>query len=987
MTTPDFFRDLPSLKLPKKLPDFFEEIPEEPPEMPTEEPKNFLRELGRAAALRAQIAPPAEVLPQIGAGALEELSLGSIDVMKPETPAGEFSREAGRLALGFPLLMRGLNNLLRPVGWLGRLLGTAAAGGTRRAVKDYFKKGEINPKDVATEGAIWGAIEGTIQAVGLGLTTKRAIDFISKRTGKSKADVARFLADKFKSRFKKRFKTEPTPRNMELLPPEEVSEVVEGSIADIQKEAARLREVPKLLEAPREIPKVPEVISTTEPVEAQLLKDNKVTEAFAKLAAKVDVEAPFKRIGATETGFRVKSYFDQVSKNIAKGKEVQKDIKKLKLSEEEMSSLVLASERATPPKDPKLKEGYKIVRKFFDDSLAELKKAGVLKEGFVENRIQQIKDQIEEVKSQLGKARTSQAKKNYRIELEDLNTELDDVKDIKFVSIPANLWFDNKVSTDPALARRVVRFLNKKRRKTATIKDLIDAKVISPKDINVNEIISHYSRKAGRDIALGKVIQAAKNEGLATLKERPGYLKIPGFIAPELAKYYVHPAFADYIQGYTEPKRFSNWEKLVRRTKGWSFYNPVIMPVNDLYQHAAAILGDVRNLPTIGGSWVKAFKDVKNKTPAFWDAYENGLFSQPFIPEDMTFKAFTSRMSKETSSSFLNLIKNIPFKLHDKLYDAIGSVAWGTDRMIRMATYNHLLKQGLSPRDAAQTAALFHGDYASVPPATRRQLNKFLWTPTFKIVMGKMQKDAIKGAYKVGAAIAKGEDIPKAELAKFKGLLGALAIIAGLDLWLTSHGFKRETFGLRYSTPTVVDRKKKEFWLNLSNPLNLLWKFAWRGYDTFTKPGVEKRFWSFIRRNKFEYAIPTQILWELTENQSINRKKIYETADSFPTQLGKMAVYSMKRALPFLGKVDKTNEFVKPEAREAMQKELGIIPSYLPSMFPYITDPKKVRQRRLVQKIQRQFLEKAKRYRREGKELTEKDWQRYKAEIYKAASD
>lgn len=1043
MTEPDFFKELPNLKVPDRIPDFLAEIPEQE-EVRAKKPVVTLpvEEISEREAMQElpeDISPMAmpylaqsmafatqagrRGISRSGKRILSGLTFGLSELipgLKTEEPKTKTEKElaVANEIMGSLLPWGAFEKyVVAPVGarvgakiaakaahrkilkGLGAQLGTkfAIRGGAAPAIdslKNFIRTGDVPSLDeLAKEGLIVGGIGGAFDMLGeVALPTMRSLSNIAKKEGRSLWDVYKEFGRAIRNRGFSFLKGTAKP-----VTPDDVLEIgkdfakqkgfpVEAPIT-LEKVAIPTEITPKKV---AKITKVPSenVIKKDEPVEAQLLRDNQVTKAFDKLSAKLNVEAPFKKVGANETGFRVKTYFDQVSKNIEKGEKVQKDIKKLKLTDEQLSELALASEKATPPKDPELKKGYKIVRDYFDTTLKDLKDAGVLKGGFVENRIEAIKDDIARTQELLKKAKTTQAKRNYEVELQDLRTELQDVQDIRFVSIPANLWFDNKVVTDPAMARKVVRFLNKKRRKTATIKDLINADIIKPEDVNMNEIISYYSRKAGRDVALGKIIKAAKNDGLATLEEKPGYVKVPGYVAPELSKYYLHPAFADYIHSYTEPKKFSNWEKLTRRTKGWSFYNPVIMPINDLYQHAAAVLGDVRNIPTLGKSWVKAFKDSKAKTKDFWNAYENGLFSQPFIPEDTSFKSYADRMKKETGSPFVSMFKNIPAKLHDKLYDAIGSVAWGMDKTIRMATYNHLKKQGLTDREAAQTAALFHGDYASVPPDTRRQLNKFFWTPTFKIVMGKMQKDAIKGAFKVGESILRGKEIPKAEAAKFKGLLGALTIIAGLDLWLTSHGFDREIFGLRYSTPTVTEEgKRKQLWMNLSNPLNLIWKFAFRGYESFTKPGTDRNLWQFIRRNKFEYAIPVQILWEISENKRTDRQPIYEADDDFATKLRKSAIYAGKRVFPLIGKVDKTNEFVKPEARTAMQQQLGIIPSYMPSLFPYVTDRKKILQKRAVQRVLRKFMEKSKRLRKEGKSITEKDFEKYKEEIRKITSN
>ena len=159
--------------------------------------------------------------------------------------------------------------------------------------------------------------------------------------------------------------------------------------------------------------------------------------------------------------------------------------------------------------------------------------------------------------------------------------------------------------------------------------------------------------------------------------------------------------------------------------KGFAFYNPIILPFNDVIQQAM--------LTGIKGStfWVEAAKDLKNLTPAYWEAFENGLFSQPF---NIFLKDYEEQW-KGSLSENKTLPKRLKkFFLNDKIvnsaYKLSSNIAWTLDRTIRMASYRYLLGQGLSPREAAQTAALFHGDYAMVDPNTRRFLNQLFFTPT-----------------------------------------------------------------------------------------------------------------------------------------------------------------------------------------------------------------------------------------------------------------
>ena len=71
--------------------------------------------------------------------------------------------------------------------------------------------------------------------------------------------------------------------------------------------------------------------------------------------AKLDVESPFKQIGANETGFAVKNYYDQINKHIEQGEYVIKQLKKLKLTKDQYNNIIFQAESATPPPIPCIK--------------------------------------------------------------------------------------------------------------------------------------------------------------------------------------------------------------------------------------------------------------------------------------------------------------------------------------------------------------------------------------------------------------------------------------------------------------------------------------------------------------------------------------------------------------------------------------------------------------------------------------------------------
>jgi len=983
-----------------------------PEEITPEEPTTFWQRLGKASAMQAQIAPPGETLPQIGAGTLEELSLGAIDIMPSKTEAGKFARGVGKYAIATPLILEGLASVLSPFKLLGRILGIGAAGSYMSGVKQYFKKGEINLKDVAKEGSIWAALQGVGEIANVALQTKQAIDFISKTSGKSKPEVARFLSDAFKKRFKQKFKAEPTESNITILgksQPSKMAETWENAIKDakvveikpvkpkFEFEAPKVEvpkitkvEVPKVAEVPPKPPTPPEPPAPpTKPSGEEPAVPGKITEGtakyFSKLGAKFDVEYPFKKVGAPETGFAVKNYYDRINFHIEKGKQEIKKIKKLKLTKHEAAEVVLAAEKAAIPKDPKVREGREILRKYYDNSLIDLKKEGVLKKGFHERLLDSIKMQMK-ANDEIIKISKPKEKIKLRNENKELAREAKEVAKLKFVSIDARELFEAHAMGNPALTKKVVKYLTKRKRKTLSLQDLVDSGAITEEQLTPEKQISSYSKKFGRDMALAKVINAGKEEGLVSSKEVPGMVKIPGYIAPELAKYYVSPTFADFVQGYTNPRTFTNWEKLANRLKGWSFYNPLVLGFNNLWQHAWVVLGQPQHLAKLPGAWKQAVLDVKNKTPNYWEAFENGIRSSPFVALEKNIGALTTSLKKEGPNPLLSMIQvstKYPKVIHEKLYDAVQTIAWtGGDMVPRMATYNWLRSIGLNPRDAAQTSALFHGDYASVPADIRRMLNKFVYTPTFPIVMTKTVLENLKNSGKVAKISyerAKGEKKEKVDpktKARASGLIGATIILGGLHATMKSLDFDA-VFPLWHYKRDYRDKqgKLKTQHVYFAIPLNIILRYIGKGYETFTQPGIENRILRFAKRMKFQTAIPIQILWELLENKDRHWKEIYDPRSPIYEQATDMLTYIGKRSIPLIG-IPLGERFTDPDQRKETIEEFGWLVNMIPSVFTFKsdTDRKKAKKKKNALKRRLQWLK---------KKLSPKEKENYKKEIKK----
>jgi hypothetical protein len=938
-------------------------------------------------------------------GNLEELSLGAVDVMQPKTKGGALMREAGKYMLAYPLMFKGLYKLLGPGGWIARIIGMGAAGGTRSTVKQYFKKGEIDPKQVGIEAATWAGLQAVGEIGATAIQTKQAIDFISQRTGKPKAEVARFLARTFRNKFGKKFKAEPTAKNIELI----TNQNPEG-VADVWKEAAETTKAMELkkpeaprfeIEAPKptvvppekptikpEVPKAkPEQVLEKDPLSEALLKDNRAVQAMSNLANKFDIERPFKKAGAPETGFRVKTYHTQINKAIEQGKQVQKEIKKLGLSKEQMADLVLASELKEPPKDPVLRKAYDIATKYFDVSLGELKRLGILKGGFIENQMDNIRNEIEEKKLELRKKGiTSKQRRQRADELADLNQELDELKDLRFVSIPASLWFEKEAIRDPAQLKRIVKYQTKKRRKTLRIKDLVDAGVIKKENLNMNDIIEYYSRRLGRDVALGKIIESAKQEGLASLQEKKGYVKIPGYVAPELAKYWIHPEFANFISAYTQPIPMNWYDKFAGMAKGFRFYNPMFIPMYNIFQQSLSYLLNPKALIGMPRAYGKAIRDYFKKTPDYWQAYEDGAFSNPFVPESATLKEYQKTLPPEQTSPALDILKNIsklPMKVLKKFYDASKGLTWSMDQIQRMATTNIEKAKGLTPREAAQKAAQQHADYSKMPPRTRRMANRALLTPTFQSLMIRLPFTLLKNSLQIGKHILKGEKIPAEKRSYLEALLGMAAILVAYDQIMKNKGFKPRIWGYSYVRPDPDDPTKEQV-VNFSNPFNVIAKWADVLGSPFFDKSEDRMFWKIIKRLKYRSAVPIEMAWELIENKKTTGAPIVMPGDSAAVKVGKIMDHLAGRFIAFYGDWIKQERIGDPIAQEKLKEEFGKFLTTLPLFFTYMRSGEGQRAYRKKVEIEKKMMSELYRYSRQGKQMPEKEKEKWRKAIREA---
>jgi len=299
-------------------------------------------------------------------------------------------------------------------------------------------------------------------------------------------------------------------------------------------------------------------------------------------------------------------------------------------------------------------------------------------------------------------------------------------------------------------------------------------------------------------------------------------------------------------------------------------------------------------------------------------------------------------------SSFLTSVKKYanPYRLS-------WNAAWKGDHFIRMITYHHYLKQGFIPREAAQLAAKAHGDYASIPPKTRRILNTIMFTPSFKIAMMSAQVEMVNS---VGKFAYKGGKIDKSEKAMAKMAVGLASGILLREAIFHALGFKTDKFGLKYVKTVKTDEGEKELVLHTASPDNVVLRL-WHRFHPRSMATEPDKFNALVSRAKWEAHPLYQWAYELLSNKSVTYEPVYNKFDDPDKITRDIFSYSVKRILRITEMVPGISESQKRlAATKAFVKDSGNIALVLNwFVLPYMRNPKDQRTRYKAQAIIREF--------------------------------
>lgn len=715
------------------------------------------------------------------------------------------------------------------------------------------------------------------------------------------------------------------------------------------------------------------LLSSDEAGSARLIEELKgVEELRNKLEKTFDVEAPLKRVGAPETGFELKTYMSKAASAEEKAIKAVLDMNKFGLSREDFGRLAFAAEDAGSLQGKELERlgpAIKQVRNFFDSYFEKLNQR--IPERFQNpwphSRISRNEQEINVIKDALFK-RPNETVIEYNLRRASLMSRMSDLENenaylsqLKYVHIPLRLWFED-VFKDRADFKSIIG------RKSPSLRAFVDEGYIKPEQVDVRDMMANYARYVESQLAMQDIIDAGKAEGLIHSRGTKGtedWVNPPSKIAGFLPGYKVHPALADAVESYFgNIIQAGSIGRVLATVKMFQFYNPIILPMYNVYQQVMS--GSIKSgMDRIA---VQAFQDIVQRSPEYFKAYDNGLFSQPYNnPYESFIKDLAIAKQGKSNATFIekalkraNEYQKNPkeaygdiAKLPGQLYSLSWNTAWKMDKFTRMTAYRTLMEKGLSSRDAAQTVAKFFGDYAGVPPKTRKLLNKILFTPTFEISTNKLYMEMIKSAVNV----TRGKD--KSEVGKrfAKGLLYTSAIVIGYDQFMTRGlGFERQDFGRRYYKNADTDEGPKEVVVTLSNPANM-WLRYW--YD-LSPNDLPTNMWDKASRFIGNRAHPIlRLPFLVAANSDEVGNEVYNPFDPLPIQLmdqGKFILSRTVRATELIPGMA-SNEVDRKKAYQALLTSTNLLTAQVVDKlaFTYIRNIKSQRDINAIKNFQRMY--------------------------------
>jgi hypothetical protein len=458
-------------------------------------------------------------------------------------------------------------------------------------------------------------------------------------------------------------------------------------------------------------------------------------------------------------------------------------------------------------------------------------------------------------------------------EVNKIDQRIDRLKRLKFVHIPVAVIYTNtlkqlsnkKISPKKKKdLKGLLDLMTQKKRTVVGLQEIYDrASEGQKKDlmklINPATILMNYGHRFAKDMALINLAEALEEDGLMKPikgnKKPKGWVETSSFQWGILGGNYIDPqALESLTNMLTVDQETNRFWRAMGYMKMGAFFNPVFLPLYDVYQSVAMAGSLFRRMPhTTAKHMKRAVEAVLTQNDTYKEAMNTGLFSKPFdFPQHEWIKEMKVLLKGTKRQGGLNQMASMGlryFILNSKhplgplnaAYRTSWALAWKMDEMVRVFTYLQLADKSKVGKggdiEAGQLAARFHGDYAKVPAKTRRKLNRLFFTPTFKIAMFGLYKDMAKGLVKSAYNVAKGDVNFKDPQAVFgTGLLSLAVFTMAFDQVMRAYGFEPEddkwyNFGRRYVRTIDTDYgPKQEIW-TWSNPGNITQRYLQRAMN------------------------------------------------------------------------------------------------------------------------------------------------------------
>ena len=757
-------------------------------------------------------------------------------------------------------------------------------------------------------------------------------------------------------------------------------------------------------------------------------------KAFSWADRALDVESKWKRSGMGEIGFTIKNFFSrrdvEEKLGMAKAIEMQKHITNTfpNPSRQNYIDIILAAESPVHMKE--WSDEYKLqiaplaaeLRKYFDDSQDEMSRRGLkmdFKERMIATQQGKLDNEVDPIKRQ------------------KIMEAIDLLRVSEFVHIPYKMIFASKINdmietTDPIIRKKryaELRSMMDVKRNVTTIHAMFNKKnkagefIIDRSELTPVNIIMNYAYNKGHDHAMldirDAIMQYKKIFKITKTKphdDKNGYTWIKvntpklNILSSALTKeqradkkhLWIRQ---DAVRAITEALGYQDkqtkWDKFMAISKMTAFSNPVILP---LYNTLQGIRGwtinpfhpirtwqsFIKAIDDIGGLKTIVSKQNDGYSTDYIEALRNGLESKPFSSPFAGWREYAKALSDGTNghwtSDWFRAIKaefehssplakyTIALPVIKSMYQASWHTAWAIDGLYRMQAYNYLKNYGHSSREAAQVAANLQGDYASVPPKTRKILNKVFFTPTFKIatmkLYGTLLKDAMKVSYNMAVHPTTWKDRTTMTQRRYAAAaVGVYAVNLAFDMALIGIGFERDTFGRRYVKRVHTEDGAKDFTITFASSENIIQRFLERYRKSFADPSVSNPYTQFLYMNRWELHPVYRNAYSAVTGDG-DEGRVWSRFDSLPTAAAKATWYFTAKTYNVLDSIQSVTEFSASKLeREKVNKTwvkeygkgLGVIYNGLEKTFgyAYLQDPVEKRKVFKLKQIQKEFIKEA----------------------------